>query len=267
MHIYNLLKAQPHLRLAKNRPCSLKGTKMDYVIDDKTITVPPVIHNGSEWQAIVNGEDITSTVESLALINRSGGWAVLYGGSMTGRQFNQAHLYNRGGSIIVLHAEKDRMDYILVVDQLRPLQRPTTIEEFPRGQSNLGEKDIATALRELREETGLEPGVQMWDWRRLGSLNPDNALTLYENAHFAVFSLSENEIDWQNMKIREDSFRPDAREDIRSGRLVRMHGFTSPSGYVMAAIGLLRAYLDKKRDGTLTSNDFYTPEEEEEEVE
>jgi 8-oxo-dGTP pyrophosphatase MutT (NUDIX family) len=219
---------------------------VEYIIDGNAIEVPQVMADKPSWKVLLNGEEVTD-VTSLAVINEPMGIGFFYGGSMTGGPYNQGHLYNRGGAVVAIVVRKGREIFVAALEQMRPLQSDELVLEFPRGQSRLGESGSETALRELREETGIGPeSIIVTRW--LGSGNPDNALILGENVQFFSVEILETDVDWVSMRIREDAFQPEAEsrlvEGIKNSTIMPLNGLTSTSMMTMSAIGLLRAHAD-----------------------
>lgn len=218
---------------------------MDYDIDGKTISVPDVLEDKPSWRVLLNGDEVAD-VKSLAAINDQMGIGFLYGGSMTGAGYNQGHLYNRGGAVVAIIVKKAGEVFVAVMEQMRLLQSTKPVLEFPRGQSRLGEQGNETALRELREETGIER-ESIAQVTFLGSGNPDNALILGQTVQFFAVEIFETDVDWELMQVREDTFRPEVKsrlvEGIKSSKIVPLRGFVSTSLMTMAAAGLLRANL------------------------
>ena len=108
------------------------------------------------------------------------------------------YVESRGAVAIVA---VDRRDRVVLVRQRRPAVG-ATLFEIPAGFVEEGEKPLATAQRELREETGLHGGT----WSHLSSLWPAPGFVRHRLTIFTAHGLDEGASD------------PDEGEDLETVR-------------------------------------------------
>jgi len=237
---------------------------MNITIDGIEYDLQPVDPDAPNWEVQLNGKVITDRVQTLALINRAMGIGYLYGmnpgapmkdpsdPNNAKRRYGMAQGVNRGGPVIVPTLEFEGRLYFLALRQGRPLVSPEKILEFPRGQAKANENAIASAQRELIEETGLPVSID--DLIYLGRGNPDTALFHGANVHCWWLRLPQEYFVVTNGK---PSLRPGFEgdneskfiENIKEAEVVAEGDMHSLGIFTMWAMGLVLQRLRQMEQG------------------